>query len=80
MPSCNTYRFTWVSLTLVVGYLLTASPPDLECGIAHLGPPGPAQPFSLDMGLLLLAMVPDFMRGVARLGRQHWLLLTFTAD
>ena len=26
MPSCNTYRLTWVSLTLDVGYLFTAVP------------------------------------------------------
>ena len=34
--SCNTYRLTWVSLTLDVGYLLTAAPPDLEHGVAPL--------------------------------------------
>ena len=26
MPSCNTYCFTWVSLTLDLGYLFTAAP------------------------------------------------------
>ena len=31
-------------LTLDKGYLLTTAPPDLECGIAPLGPPAPAQP------------------------------------
>src|SRR5574340_171427 len=31
-------------LTLDEGYLLTASPSDLEPGIAPLGPPAPAQP------------------------------------
>ena len=30
-------------LTLDEGYLLTATPPDLERGIAPLGPPAPAQ-------------------------------------
>ena len=30
-------------LTLDEGYLLTASPPELERGIAPLGPPAPAQ-------------------------------------
>ena len=40
MPSCNTYRLTWVSLTLDEGYLLTAALPDLPHGIATLGPPG----------------------------------------
>ena len=43
MPSCNTYRLTSVSLTLDEGYLLTAALPDLQCGIAPLGPPVPAQ-------------------------------------
>ena len=31
-------------LTLDEGYLLTAALPDLQCGIAPLGPPVPAQP------------------------------------
>ena len=31
-------------LTLDEGYLLTAALPDLQCGIAPLGPPAPAQP------------------------------------
>ena len=66
MPSCNTYRLTWVSylghgvslhgcsskaqlllLTLDEGYLLTATPPDLERGVAPLGPPAPGSQFSL---------------------------------
>ena len=34
-------------LTLDEGYLLTAAPPDLERGIAPLGPPAPAQPVLL---------------------------------
>ena len=38
-----------VLLTLDEGYLLTAAPPDLERGIAPLGPPAPAQP-PLDLG------------------------------
>ena len=56
MPSHNTYCLTWVSLTLDEGYLLTATPPDLERGVALVGPPAPAQP-------------PLFGRGVAPLGR-----------
>ena len=47
MSPPNTYRVTWVSLTLDVGYLLTAAPPDLELGVAPLGPPVPAQPGAL---------------------------------
>ena len=43
-------------LTLDEGYLLTAAPPDLELGVAPLGPPAPVKP-----GLL--------GRGVAPLGR-----------
>ena len=31
-------------LTLDEGYLLTATPPDLERGVAPLGPPAPVQP------------------------------------
>ena len=29
-------------LTLDEGYLIRAAPPDLECGVAPLGPPAPA--------------------------------------
>ena len=42
MPSCNTYHLTWVSLTLDEEYLLTATLPDLQRGIAPLGPPAAA--------------------------------------
>ena len=31
IPSCNTYRLRWVSLTLVVGYLLMAAPAKCCC-------------------------------------------------
>ena len=31
MPSCNTYCFTWVSLTLGMGYLFTAAPAKHSC-------------------------------------------------
>ena len=34
-------------LTLEEGYVLTASPPDLERGVAPLGPPAPVQPLLL---------------------------------
>ena len=46
-------------LTLEEGYLLTAAPPDLERGVASLGPPVPMQ-------ALLLG------RGVAPPGRRPW--------
>ena len=45
----NTYHLTWVSLTLDKGYLLTTAPPDLEHGVAPLGPPAPVQPPSLEL-------------------------------
>ena len=34
-------------LTLAEGYLLTTTPPDLERGVAPLGPPVPTQPLLL---------------------------------
>ena len=48
-------------LTLDEGYLLTATFPDLQCGIAPLGPPVPAQPPLLR--LLLPAIGPGLGRG-----------------
>ena len=40
-------------LTLDEGYLLIATPPDLERGVAPLGPPAPAQPPLLGCGVSL---------------------------
>ena len=54
--SRNTYRLTWVSLTLDEGYLLTVAPPDLERGVAPLGPPAPMQPLLLGRGVAPLSM------------------------
>ena len=45
--------------TLDEGYLLTATLPDLQCGIAPLGPPAPTQPRLLG-------------RGVGPPGRRPW--------
>ena len=45
-------------LTLDEGYLLTAAPPDLECGLAPLGPPAPAQPPFLGGGIVPLGLRP----------------------
>ena len=59
-------------LTLDEGYLLTAAPPDLEHGIARLGPRRPSSHCSLDMGLLLLAATPDLGCGVAPPGCCPW--------
>ena len=104
MPSCNTYRLPWVSLTLGMvsfhgcsskaqsllltldeGYLLTAVVPDLQLGIAPLGPPAPAQPPLL--GMLLPAAGPGLGLGVAPQGHCPWLqarggssLLPLTTD
>ena len=50
-------------LTLDEEYLLTAAVPDLQRGIAPLGPPAPAQ--SPLLGLLLTAAAPDLRRWVA---------------
>ena len=58
MPSCNTYHLTWVSLTLGEGYLLIAAPPDLERGVAPLGPPAPAQRQLLGGGVAPLSRSP----------------------
>ena len=55
-------------LTLDEGYLLTATPRDLQLGIAPLGPPEPTQPLLFGRGLLFLAAAPDLGRGVAPLG------------
>ena len=38
-------------LTLDKGYLLSTAPPDLERGIAPLGPPAPVQPLLLGCGV-----------------------------
>ena len=45
-------------LTLDKGYLLTAFPPDLERGIAPLGPPAPVQPPLLGRGVARLSHRP----------------------
>ena len=35
------------------------TPPDLECGVAPLGPPAPAQPLLLGRGVAPLGRCPD---------------------
>ena len=55
-------------LTLEEGYLLTAAPPDLERGIAPLGPPAPSQPPLLGRGVASLGCPPGLGRRVAPLG------------
>ena len=67
-------------LALDEGYLLTEAPPDLEHGVAPLGPLVPTQPLLPGRGLAplgpflrhhrlaLLAAARDLRRGVASLG------------
>ena len=57
-------------LTLDEGYLLTAAIPDLQSGIAPLGPPVPVQPPLL--GLLLPAAGPGLRLRVAPQGHHPW--------
>ena len=45
-------------LTLDEGYLLTAAPPDLEHGVALLGPPAPVHSLLLRRGVALLGRRP----------------------
>ena len=45
-------------LTLKEGYRLTAPPPDLERGVAPLGPPAPTQPLLLGCGVAPLSRHP----------------------
>ena len=45
-------------LTLDKGYLLTAAPPDLERGVAPLGPPAPMQRLLLGRGVAPLGCHP----------------------
>ena len=45
-------------LALDEGYLLTATSPDLECGVAPLGPPEPTQPPLLGCGVAPLGCRP----------------------
>ena len=45
-------------LTLEKGYFLMATPPDLERGVAPLGPPAPVQPPLLGLGVAPLCRSP----------------------
>ena len=56
-------------LTLDEAYLLMAAPPDLERGVAPLGPPVPPQQPLLGGGVAPLSRHPDLRLGVAPLGR-----------
>ena len=50
LPGCSS-KAQPLLLTLDEGYLLTTAPPDLEHGVAPLGPPVPAQPPLLGGGV-----------------------------
>ena len=50
LHSCSS-KVQLLLFTLDEGYLLTAAPPDLERGIAPLGPPVPEQPPLLGRGV-----------------------------
>ena len=60
MPSCNTYCFTWVSLTLDMGYLFTVAP----AKHIHLL-------LTLDEVYLITAAPPDLGHGIAPLVDTH---------
>ena len=72
MLSCNIYLLTWISLTLDEGYLFTATPPDLERGVAPQALLCPRSHSSLDMGLLLSAAAPGLGQEVTHLGHHPW--------
>ena len=59
-------------LTLDEGYLLTATLPDLQSGIAPLGPLRPRSHGSLEVGLVLPATAPGLGRGVAPPACRPW--------
>ena len=54
LHSCSS-KAQLLLLTLDEGYLLSADPPDFECGIAPLGPPKPTQPLLLGHGVAPLS-------------------------
>ena len=56
-------------LTLDEGYLLTTALPDLQGGMAPLGPPEAVPPGLLGCGVAPLSCRPNLGHGVAPLGR-----------
>ena len=56
-------------LTLDEGYLLTTALPDLQCGIAPLGPPAPVQP---RLWVTPLVATPGLGHGVVPPGCHPW--------
>ena len=78
MPSCNTYRLTWVSLTLGVGYLFTAAPAKpSHCSLPWTRGISSLPPFDLQRGIAPLGAPapaqPRLLgRGVAPPGHRPW--------
>ena len=67
LHSCSS-KVQLLLLTLDEGYLLTATHPDLQHGIAPLGPPAPVQPRLLVCGVGPPGHRPYLGGGVAPLG------------
>ena len=61
-------------LTLDEGYLLTAAPPDLERGVALLGPPEPTQPPLLGPNPSTLPKEADGCKGLLLVLKLQFLL------
>ena len=57
LHSCSS-KVQLLLLTFDEGYLLTATPPDLERGVAPLGPLVPTQPLLLGCGVASLGCRP----------------------
>ena len=68
LPGCSS-KAQPLLLTLDDGYLLTAAPPDLEHGVAPLGPPAHMQPLLFGHVVAPIVRRPDLGRGVVRLVR-----------
>ena len=85
LHSCSS-RVQPVLLTLDEGYLLTTASPDLEHGVAPLGPSAPGQSPLLGRGVAPSGRHPDLGRGVAPLrcycadAAWHSQLLPLTLD
>ena len=54
---CASSKAQLLLLTLDERYLLKATPPDLEHGVAPLAPPGPVQQLLLGGGLVILPSI-----------------------
>ena len=86
MPSCNTYRLTWVSLTLGVGCLFTAAPAKCShCSYLYLNMDsftnillrifGPIFIRDLDCSFLVLSL--DLSISVRWLHKKSWVIFFF---